>query len=58
MLSKGEKLRQNLLDATAETFVLHGDLHLDNILSHNNNWVAIDPKGSRGPIQLFWGCTR
>ena len=56
LLSKGKILRQNLLNAEADTCVLHGDLHLDNILSHKNDWVAIDPKGIRGPLAFDVAC--
>lgn len=29
--------------------LLHGDLHNDNILSHKNSYILIDPKGIVGP---------
>ena len=44
-------LRQELLASTPtnETFLLHGDLHHENILSQGmESWLAIDPKGVAG----------
>lgn len=31
-----------------ETFLLHGDLYPDNILSSQRGWLVIDPKGVIG----------
>jgi streptomycin 6-kinase len=36
------------LQTTDIQFFLHGDLHQDNILQHENKWFAIDPKGVVG----------
>jgi streptomycin 6-kinase len=49
-LSKARTLRDRLLSITNENILLHGDLHHENILYHNNNWVFIDPKGVIGNI--------
>ncbi len=38
----------NLLKKESSSAVLHGDLHLDNIISDQHSWVAIDPKGIIG----------
>jgi streptomycin 6-kinase len=40
---------QELLADRATAFVLHGDLHHDNVLAHEGKgWVVIDPKGFVG----------
>jgi streptomycin 6-kinase len=44
------RLNRRLTDRWNDVFVLHGDLHHDNILKENHlGWVAIDPKGVIGP---------
>jgi streptomycin 6-kinase len=47
-LSKARKLRDQLLKATKQDVLLHGDLHLDNILQNGKDWMVIDPKGVIG----------
>lgn len=47
-LVKAQQLAKELLDTTAKSVLLHGDLHHTNILLNNNKWVAIDPKGIIG----------
>jgi len=37
-----------LCDTSGEPFVLHGDLHHENILRSSDGWVAIDPAGVIG----------
>jgi len=57
-LERARKLKKRLLknDSAAEA-LLHGDLHQENILSHENGWVVIDPKGVIGsPIHEVWAC--
>ncbi len=55
-LETARNLKNNLLTKTyASQVLLHGDLHQGNILSHGQNWLAIDPKGVIGfPINEFW----
>lgn len=36
----------------ASAYLLHGDLHLRNIISHGEQWMMIDPKGVIGPIEF------
>ncbi len=36
------------LAAQPATHVLHGDLHYDNVMRRDDEWVAIDPKGHNG----------
>jgi len=44
------KLKNRLLSEVKHQFVLHGDLHLDNIIEDKTSWISIDPKGIVGPI--------
>ncbi len=44
MLSKAKILRDDLL-SSGQVYLCHGDLHLDNIVAHENSFLAIDPKG-------------
>lgn len=57
-LLKARLLKQQLLAKTSSPRVLlHGDLHQGNILSHENDWLVIDPKGVIGfPINDLWAC--
>lgn len=48
MLDKAVALRNKLLASPKPLIFLHGDLHHDNILKHDNKWLAIDPKGVIG----------
>lgn len=47
-LQKAHNLKNHLLSTSSKEVLLHGDLHHDNILSHKNSWIAIDPKGIIG----------
>jgi streptomycin 6-kinase len=47
-LQKARDFKKHLLETSTKNVLLHGDLHHDNILSHGNDWVAIDPKGVIG----------
>lgn len=47
-LIKAKGLANELLKTQEKSVLLHGDLHHENILSHNNDWCAIDPKGVMG----------
>lgn len=47
-LTKARKFCDYLLATCDKQVLLHGDLHHDNILQHNNDWIAIDPKGLVG----------
>lgn len=49
MFDKAEKLYAELTSSMAESVLLHGDLHQDNILSAEREpWLAVDPKGLIG----------
>ena len=47
-LQKARKIRQYLIETAPQSVLLHGDLHHDNILAHEKDWVVIDPKGVIG----------
>ena len=46
---------KNLLKRNSTMYVLHGDLHHDNILHDGNSWIAIDPKGVIGEREYEFG---
>ncbi len=47
-LKKARILRDQLLRTSEKPVLLHGDLHHDNILKNNTDWLVIDPKGVIG----------
>lgn len=52
LLNKAKNLAENLVKTQGKKILLHGDLHLDNILQNNDNWLAIDPKGIIGEAEF------
>jgi streptomycin 6-kinase len=49
LLEEAETLFAELNASMAEPFLLHGDLHHENILAAEREpWLAIDPKGVVG----------
>jgi len=49
LVEKAERLSAELFDSVADSVLLHGDLHHENILSAERQpWLAIDPKGIVG----------
>lgn len=56
LLERAIDLSDKLFELANEEFVLHGDLHNDNILSNGDNWIAIDPKGIVGEIEFEIAC--
>jgi streptomycin 6-kinase len=47
---QAQKTLERLLALNEEPCVLHGDLHHENVLDGDDRgWLAIDPKGVRGP---------
>lgn len=38
-----------------DRWVLHGDLHHENMLRSDDDWIAIDPKGVVGPLVMNYG---
>jgi streptomycin 6-kinase len=52
LLHQAQSIADRLLATTAKGVLLHGDLHHFNLLSHGNEWFAIDPKGVIGDPAL------
>lgn len=51
LLSKTSQLAKRLLSTQDKKYLLHGDLHHENILfSSSRDWLAIDPKGVVGEL--------
>lgn len=49
IVTEGEELFRHLLDTSTESYVLHSDLHHDNVLSSDREgYLAIDPHGVVG----------
>jgi streptomycin 6-kinase len=48
LLTKAHRLKTDQIKSIQTKVVLHGDLHLGNILNHKKGWIAIDPKGLLG----------
>jgi streptomycin 6-kinase len=48
LLSKARKIKKELLTSLDQRKFLHGDLHLNNILCHGEEWLCIDPQGVMG----------
>ena len=50
LVSKAEEVYMELSKSNDPQFLLHGDLHHDNVISATREpWLAIDPKGIIGP---------
>jgi len=48
ILINTRRMRDELLASTHVNVLLHGDLHHENILRNNSDWLVIDPKGFIG----------
>lgn len=56
LLQRARKLSKELLSKKQVLYVLHGDLHHENILSYEKEeWIVIDPKGVIGPLEYEIG---
>lgn len=44
------QLRSFLLSSVNDERVCHGDLHCENVIHHQNQWIVIDPKGIIGEV--------
>ncbi|MGI4850408.1 MAG: aminoglycoside phosphotransferase family protein [Janthinobacterium lividum] len=54
-LRKARQLRDQLTIGSSPCVLLHGDLHHDNIIQDDLDWLVIDPKGVIGPaIHEVW----
>lgn len=49
-VDKAKELKSILLASAEHEYLCHGDLHLENIIQHDKNWVSIDPKGIIGEM--------
>jgi streptomycin 6-kinase len=49
-IQKAQYLKQSLLSSSEKEYLCHGDLHFDNVISHQDHCVAIDPKGMIGEM--------
>lgn len=47
-IQRAREVRDQLLKTAGSDVLLHGDLHHDNILQNDNDWLVIDPKGVIG----------
>ncbi len=47
-IERAAAIARDLLEATGEEVVLHGDIHHANVLDFAGQWLAIDPKGLIG----------
>jgi len=56
LIYKARILSNEMLDQPYDEFFLHGDLHMDNIISDQNEWITIDPKGIVGPKEFEIAC--
>ncbi len=52
LVKKAIELKDHLLKTSTNEKLLHGDLHLDNILQNQNEWLVIDPKGIIGETEF------
>lgn len=50
MLRLARLFKAELVSDQRETYIIHGDLHRQNILSHGTSWRVIDPKGYVGTL--------
>ena len=51
VVAKVEGIFPQLAASQKDTYLLHGDVHHANILSTNNSWKLIDPKGLMGEME-------
>lgn len=52
LTKKALYLKNELLKTMRSEIILHGDLHHDNILKNNDEWLTIDPKGIVGETEF------
>jgi streptomycin 6-kinase len=50
ILLRARNFKKELIASDSDIYVIHGDLHRGNILSHGDGWRAIDPKGFTGTL--------
>lgn len=52
---KAKEISADLIKSQTDLYLLHGDLHHENILKQTNSWIAIDPKGVVGEFAYEMG---
>ena len=55
LLSNARTLAKHLLSKKSAEYLLHGDLHHENIVRAGADWVSIDPKGVVGEAEYEFG---
>ena len=55
LVKKALEKYKNLIESQKELYLLHSDLHHDNILSSDRGWLAIDPRGLIGEREFKAG---
>jgi len=56
LVDRAESIQRELLSSMGPVVLLHGDLHLDNILqAQRAPWIAIDPQGVAGEAEYEAG---
>lgn len=55
LVDLGKGIFRDFLSENKKQYLLHGDLHNDNILSSNRGWLVIDPKGIIGEREFELG---
>lgn len=48
LVIKAQKVFKDLINSQGDLYLLHADLHHDNILNSERGWLSIDPKGIIG----------
>ena len=52
LLDKAISIKNKLLETPRKEYILHGDLHHDNIIQNGEDWLAIDPKAIIGEAEF------
>lgn len=52
MLDRAIQIKNKLLSTIQQELFLHGDLHHDNLIKNNDEWLTIDPKGIIGDAEF------
>ena len=55
LLPQAAQLAHQLVATQGKQYLLHGDLHHENILQRNDEWVMIDPQGVVGELEFEIG---
>ena len=52
MFARAIQIKNKLLSTIQQELFLHGDLHHDNLIKNNDEWLTIDPKGIIGDAEF------